>query len=258
MSQITLIMGRQRSGKSTLITMIADKLDYPSLIIDPGSAKIYREKGYKPIHPRDCNKHKEGVRRISNFLDEKKLLAQIFGWDEESGKNDKSKAFINGSLFLEDAGSYINGNMTEAAKKCIKQIKQYGINLFLSYHSFDEISLEVLRLSPQKAIFLKTADESPVFTQIKKTKRFENKEDAKIAYYKAQFYGLTPQQIYKKYQDDLPAIARDLRIAWSDGYKSAPLTLCKKFSKFANGRENPTEEQIRMARFQPFSVNLRE
>ena len=53
MSQLTLLIGRKGSGKSTTFCGMAQALTRPSVIIDPGQAKVYSEAGIGFIKPEE-------------------------------------------------------------------------------------------------------------------------------------------------------------------------------------------------------------
>jgi len=259
MSQLTLLIGRKGSGKSTTFCGMAQALTRPSVIIDPGQAKVYSEAGIGFIKPEEIRffRGEPKIVRISNIINKKQLVAQLFGFDLERGKIHKSRAFRNGNLFMEDAASYINSNMTETLRECIKSFKQFGLNLFLSYHSIDEISPDILRLSPDKCIFKKTGDSEKVFSKISKTKSFANYQGAMEAFYQAQFFGLTPDEILKQTRPFLPSIAKDLYYTTSLQSLDKEKAFCKHLSKLANGRQHPTPEQKEMSKYMPFAVDLR-
>lgn len=255
MSLLTVIIGKKGSGKSTLIASIAEAMIHPSLIIDPGRAAIYREKGFQAIKVEDIHNHRTGVRRISHVINKKKLIAHIFGFDFELGDIDMTKAFLNGNLFCEDAASYVNANLTEDVRESVKSMKQYGLNLFLSYHKIGEISPEVLTLGVDRGIFLKTGDSTKVYSRIKKTESFQNYEGGKRAYYKAQFFGMTAQEIFDMHRAFLRPIAKDLYQPWTNE-KAFAQWLCAFANDLPKKRKKPSSAQIRLKRYKPFTVDL--
>ncbi len=260
MSNLTLVIGRKGSGKSSTILEIAQGLSRPSLIVDPGRAKVYTEAGIGFIDPDqipDFSRQKKGfgrIARISDIIDKKALMAQIFGFQAD-GHINRAKAFLNGNLFLEDAGSYINSNTTEKVLECVKAFKQYGLNLYLSYHAIDEISQDILRLQPDFLIFKKTGDE-PVWSKISKTKKFPNQRNAMKTFYMAAVYGMTPQEIVENYDVYLADIAKDLRQPAPKDDKTR-LAFAGWLSSMAHGKKIPSPQQKAMKNYQPFSVQLK-
>ncbi|MEL6673540.1 MAG: ATP-binding protein [Bacteroidota bacterium] len=260
MSQLTLLIGRKGSGKSTTFCEIAQYMKRRTLIIDPGQARAYTDAGIGFITTKEIpafDGYEAKIKRISNVINKKQLVAQIFGFDLETNSISRSRAFLNGNLIMEDAASYVNSSMTEALRECVKAFKQYGLNLFLSYHSLDEISPDILRLSPDKAIFKKSGETEKVFSRIRKARSFSNYEGAMRAYYQAQYFGLTPEEIFQQSRRFLKGIAQDLYYEKPLATEKDQKAFCKFLSKFASGRVNPTKAQRSMANYQPFGVDLR-
>lgn len=269
MSRLCLIIGMKETGKSTTIATMVKRLSRKTLIIDPGEATVYQDFGYQPItleaipnfsHTLDADlPGVEKIRRISNVVNKKKLIAGIFGVRENTDKIYKGRAFVNGNLVLEDAAGYINHHMPENLIGCIKGMKQYGLNLILAYHSISEIPEGIMSLQPDLVIFKKTGDLEKIFTKIQKTKHFRQRRDAMKAYYQAMFFGLTPVEIYDNYLEYLPAIKRELRYAppMQMANKKEVMKFTKWLSTFAHNRVNPSPAQREMLRYQPFSASMR-
>mgnify|MGYP007056078191 CR=1 FL=1 len=77
------------------------------------------------------------------------------------------------------------------------------------------------------------------------------------AFYQAQFFGLTPDEILKQNRPFLALIAKDLYYTASLQTLEKDKAFCKHLSKLANGRQHPTPEQKEMSKYMPFAVDLR-
>ncbi|MEM6342550.1 MAG: hypothetical protein AAF927_01675 [Bacteroidota bacterium] len=267
MSQLVMVYGKKETGKSTTIAQLAMALRRKTLIIDPGEAPVYREYGFKKIDPREVlafSRTPESeltgsskVRRISNIVNKKQLVARVFGFDLERDQVDIRRGLINANIIFEDAASYINSYMSQNLLECIKGMKQRGLNLVLTYHSISETSEQLMRLSPDKLIFKKTGDKMKVFSKIKKTEFFDRYDAAAEAYYKAQFYGLYPDEILASIKRHVKGVAFDLdykKPLHTDAQKSS---FAKWLCAYANGKSKPSEAQRKMLRYQVFGADMR-
>lgn len=258
---LTVLVGRQGSGKSTEFARLAEQLRHTSLILDPGGAQAYRD--YQQVgHDYVYRVPRGATGRIYRLVDTGDRLAEIgavFGYHQEERRIIKPRAFLNGNLFLEDAGAYLDSNLKRQVRAAIKSFKQYGLNLYLSYHSIEEISTEILRLQPHVMILKKTGD-SHVFGGIAKARKFDNYNQVMEAFYRAKFMGLTASDIF----DQLPPgdawdITKELRLSTktSNGNISEGKELCAQLSKWANGKTTLTQEEKTAGKYHAEYVRLR-
>jgi energy-coupling factor transporter ATP-binding protein EcfA2 len=250
MSKLVLLIGRQGSGKSTTFCRLAESLADRSLIIDPGHAKAYANHGFLRVEEvpafQDASQGK--IKRVYEPFDKNEVIASIFGYDFETKQINRRKAFLNGNLFMEDAGSYIDSNLNRKLKACIKAFKQYGLNLYLSYHSIDEVSPDILRLDPHVLILKKTGDLN-VFSQIRKARHFGNYQQVLRAFYKAKFAGLDAREIGDAMpEDELQAVARDLQLEGDPA---------KEICRHANGKLRLTKKDKEQGKYAEEWIILR-
>ncbi|MEO0473452.1 MAG: hypothetical protein AAF206_27820 [Bacteroidota bacterium] len=213
MSSICLLIGKQRTGKSTTFAKIAREVSGKCLILDPGENKAFQE---FPVMPatnawKFNNPNRQGkIWRIEDSGKQMDQIEAVFGFDQEGNYN-KRRAYLNGNLFLEDAGAYIDSNLKRGVINTIKKIKQHGLNLFLSYHTISEISPQLIKMGPRVLILKKTKDKD-VFSHISKAKELGSYQKVMQAYYRVKFYGMTEQEIADEMDlEYLFGIARDLR-----------------------------------------------
>lgn len=266
---LILLIGRQGTGKSTSFARIARKLKHPCLILDPGGAQSYKD--FPAIHHSQiASKLKtEDLGKIVRLQDTGDRVAEIdsvYGYDPETQRIWKNRAFINGNLFLEDAGAYLDSNLKRQVKSAIKSFKQYGQNLYLSYHSLDEISTDILRLQPHVIILKKTGDKH-VFSQIAKTKKLDNYNQLLQSFYKAKFKGLSDKDIFEQLPpDDFLQIALDLRISIeklkisrSTKYltEAQAKAIAKELCRFSNGKLKITSKEKEAGKYHEEWVQLR-
>lgn len=262
-----MVYGKKETGKSTTIAQLAMALKRKTLIIDPGEAPVYRAYGFEKIDPsqvlafsRTPDSELSGakrVRRISNIVNKKQLVAKVFGFDLDKDQVDIRRGLINANIIFEDAASYINSHMTQNLLECIKGMKQRGLNLILTYHSISETSEQLMRLMPDKLLFKKTGDKIKVFSKINKTEFFDRYDAAAEAYYKAQFYGLYPREILASVKRHMKGIAYDLEYKKPINTDAQKLAFAKWLCQYANGKKRPTEAQRKMLRYQVFGADMR-
>ncbi|MCI4668934.1 MAG: hypothetical protein MRZ79_12445 [Bacteroidia bacterium] len=216
MSNITLIIGRMKSGKSTTIKEIVDGLKDKSLILNPGDAKAFKD--FPFIKADQAHAYTDVFLQGKAYQLEFsgnpiRDISEVFGWREEDGKVDKSRAFLNGNLILEDAGAYLDSNLPRGVKSAIKAVKQHGLNLFLSYHSLSEISKTVLEMSPSVLILKKTGDSASFSSLPEKIKSLGQRALICDAFYRVRFKGLTVQEIKNSYlPNEFLDVIKEMRI----------------------------------------------
>ena len=268
MSNLVLLVGAFSTGKSTTFHSLMQKIEGKCLILDPGSAEPY--KSYPEIAPEHAWKftgqNGQGrIYRVQDGGDPAREISLVFGYNPETHIYSKSRAYLNGNLFLEDAGAYLDSNLSRAARKQIKGIKQHGLNMYLSYHSIDEISKEVLRMKPTVIMLKKTGD-GHVFSRITKAKDLDNYNQVLQAFYKCKFRGLDKKDIVDQLPaEDLFSVARDLRI--DHGVKGNPkrdiikYQFCLKIgdliSHWANGTKRITKAMKEAGKYHTETVLLR-
>ena len=271
MSKLSVLIGAFGTGKSTTFAEIAKSVKGKCLILDPGAAPAYASFPQMPAQNawKFQNPSSQGkIWRIEDTGDRSMELGYVFGYDPETKKKLKSKAYLNGNLFLEDAGAYLDSNINRAMRTSVKAFKQHGLNLFLSYHSIDEISAEVLRMSPS-ILFIKKTGDVPVFSQISKARKLGNYNKVMEGYYKARFRGLGPNEIYEALPyEALFDVARDLKINIKElGIKGNPrrdmiakaecLKLTKALCKFANGKIKISKSEKEIGKYHTETIILR-
>ena len=271
MSKLSVLIGAFGTGKSTTFAEVAKSIKGKCLILDPGGAPAYASFPQMPAQNawRFQNPKSQGkIWRIEDTGDRSFELGCVFGYDPESQRTSKTRAYLNGNLFLEDAGAYLDSNLKRTIKTSVKAFKQHGLNLFLSYHSIDEISTDVLRMSPS-ILFLKKTGDVPVFSQISKARKLGNYNKVMEGYYKARFRGMSPNEIYEALPyEALFDIARDLKISIRElGIKGNPrrdmiskpdcLKLAKQLCKFSNGKIKIGKGEKETGRYHTETIILR-
>ncbi|MEL7196642.1 MAG: hypothetical protein AAFO96_29760, partial [Bacteroidota bacterium] len=184
---------------------------HPSLIFDVGGSTAYTS--FPTIDPAIAHKHKGQngkIYKIAGLGDMTEAVLKVYGFGELEKPN-KAQAFINGNLFLEDAHSYLDSSLGRHMRGIIKATKQHGLNLFISYHSLDEVSDAILKMGITSITFKKTMDELPLSRIPKIKKRFSsNYGDVMEAFYKALLKGYDAPRIAKFSNEAILGIARDL------------------------------------------------
>lgn len=215
MSNLTLLIGGFSTGKSTTFARLMKEIQGKCLVLDPGGAPAYAD--FPELPAANAWKYVDATRqgktwRIQDTGDRSREISLVFGYNPETKIYSKGRAYLNGNLFLEDAGAYLDSNLTREVKSRVKAMKQHGLNLFLSYHSIDEISTDVLRMSPSIIMLKKTGDVN-VFSDIEKVKKLGNYSLVMQAFYRAKFRGLSPRAVVDQLPpEDLFSVCRDLRI----------------------------------------------
>ena len=260
-----------RRGKSTTFALIARQVKGKCLILDPGGAPAYAEfpemaaeNAYKFVNPSSQGK----IWRIQDTGDRIHEISCVFGFHPPTQRISKQYAYLNGNLFLEDAGAYLDSNLKRAIKANIKAMKQHGLNLYLSYHSIDEISTDVLCMSPSILILKKTGDVH-VFSGITKAKKLSNYNKVLEAFYRAKFKGLDANAIFDLLPyEDLFAVAQDLRIVpKSLGINGNPrkellkkedcLKRTRHLAKWANGKIRLSAKEKKTGEYHTEVITLR-
>lgn len=271
MAQLNILVGQQGCGKSTFLKKLADSIwvdaQRRTLIIDPGEASAYASYPFIKVEeiPGFRNANDGAIKRISSVINKKRLIAVIFGFDFEANDIDKSRAFLNGNLFMEDAASYINSSMTEQLLEAIKSFKQNGLTLVLCYHSISEISSQVLDLAPHH-IFVKKTNDDNVFSRIRKARKLGNYHELMKAFYTAKFKGLDGKDIAQIIPpDDLIQIGKDLDLAAKHGAMPDKdltpedrVTIGSMLCEFANGKKKLSTDAKAKGKYHTEYVHLRD
>jgi len=270
MSNLVLVVGGMKTGKSTLLANIAKGLTDRCLIMDPGRSSAFADFPEIPSEMAYLLSQKNYPDRIFKIVDtgdRTRELSEVYGWREEDGILKKKRAFVNGNLFLEDAGAYIDSNLKRSIKTQIKAMKQHGLNLFLSYHSLSEISEDIKRMSPTALFIKKTADKM-LFSEIPKMDGMGKEMEIMRAYYRVVVRGESAPQIIQNYDPNkLYKVFRALRLSSKtelpknpNAYLSDPQlkAISQALCKFSNGKLKLTADFKQEARYCYELIKLRD
>lgn len=124
----SVIIGRRRTGKSTLLNKLAEKYasgtGKKALVLDVNGAPAYKHHQLltKKNFALWCNGNYNGVKRFY-LSDNDEMMAMVI------------EHFRNGAVFLEDCTKYIDKNPNKLVKTFLSDCRMWNADLFFTFHS---------------------------------------------------------------------------------------------------------------------------
>ncbi len=152
----TLVIGKKKQGKSTLIKQYITALhkahNEPALILVDNDPPAY-----------------DDFERLSDYNMLYKFvkgngIAKFYDFDNTNDDVEfiileyLRKHFVNGTLVIEDASPFVDGTAPRIVKRWFTNHKNYGIDLFTTFHSID-LPPKFLIRQTHKIVLFKTQDD---------------------------------------------------------------------------------------------------
>lgn len=173
-NEAIIIIGRKRTGKSTLANKIAKGYSGPrrrTLIIDVNGSPAYAE--HEQINYEKLKRYRSGG--IYKFYDPNHermfdFLTSYYGPQYDDAGNLISKKLFHGLMVFEDCTKYIDSNPSQAVKTFLVDHRMWDADMLFTFHSLAMVPPFFWRMT-SRVILLKTQDTmSPT-----QRRQFENK-----------------------------------------------------------------------------------